>query len=698
MSSTITKSESSPRSSERDTRQGRRFRTGCKTCKSRRVQCDETRPACNACVSKGRTCPGYQREFKWSTKHEVSSTATRRRRRAASGSGGDERDVSQGTPESTGSMENHTLARLEEAFEAAPGLLAQGDTEGEGGIPTVGSLDGMAELYGRIYVDGFGWLMGLEGEDPAQGLGQGQGQDGSYVQEDIREKAYALGALEESNEPPAATAAFQAFLEADLDMDVTVEGDILDGPRLLSDTTTAPHLLPSPAMSETTTFLIEYWFKNVCAMWSSFDSDRNLIRKLAASTWSHNAAVFHSLQTMSALHLAEQLPHVYATATSSWTAAMQAIQQELSFFTQSSSRRFPTGLLLALTGIGTTTCWTDSQQLGIPLLRKMKTILAYYNQPGMLLAPPTDRIYLDFFNDSCAYWDILCRVVSDEDTSLPAQSSAAPAPTHTQPGAPTLTTLTTPHPWVGVSRHILDIFANTILLCKQHTKRLRRTPTHATMHTFQALIADITAARALRTTLLTLAIQPDTTSPSTTTTTTDLTETGDAMTPLSHLIDVAEGYRLAALLHLYQTFADLRDEHIHTSVPEGAEHIWALQTQALELLELVRRIPLESGSRVIQPLLYLSIATGLRAPDPQGEVEGKGPLSGMAIRVSQGRRVVMQRVSVLEYSLPSKPIRVLKALIARIWEVGDREVEMGVDGGKHWSEVMEESELRTMFG
>ncbi|KAG8407213.1 hypothetical protein J3459_010414 [Metarhizium acridum] len=36
-----------------------KVRTGCLTCKKRKVKCDETHPACNRCTSTGRTCDGY---------------------------------------------------------------------------------------------------------------------------------------------------------------------------------------------------------------------------------------------------------------------------------------------------------------------------------------------------------------------------------------------------------------------------------------------------------------------------------------------------------------------------------------------------------------------------------------------------------------------------------------------------------------
>ncbi|KAK7180256.1 C6 zinc finger domain protein [Paraphaeosphaeria sporulosa] len=41
-------------------RRFRRGKTGCITCKVRRVRCDEQKPECNRCVSTGRKCDGYQ--------------------------------------------------------------------------------------------------------------------------------------------------------------------------------------------------------------------------------------------------------------------------------------------------------------------------------------------------------------------------------------------------------------------------------------------------------------------------------------------------------------------------------------------------------------------------------------------------------------------------------------------------------------
>ncbi|KAF2018626.1 hypothetical protein BU24DRAFT_488718 [Aaosphaeria arxii CBS 175.79] len=42
-----------------------KVRTGCHTCKVRRVKCDEQRPACQKCLTTGRTCEGYNNDRQW---------------------------------------------------------------------------------------------------------------------------------------------------------------------------------------------------------------------------------------------------------------------------------------------------------------------------------------------------------------------------------------------------------------------------------------------------------------------------------------------------------------------------------------------------------------------------------------------------------------------------------------------------------
>ncbi|KAF2714061.1 hypothetical protein K504DRAFT_479595 [Pleomassaria siparia CBS 279.74] len=51
------------RSLKKTRRYGAKVKTGCRTCKIRRIKCDEGKPNCARCMSTGRTCDGYDYEM-----------------------------------------------------------------------------------------------------------------------------------------------------------------------------------------------------------------------------------------------------------------------------------------------------------------------------------------------------------------------------------------------------------------------------------------------------------------------------------------------------------------------------------------------------------------------------------------------------------------------------------------------------------
>ncbi|CAG8020568.1 unnamed protein product [Penicillium salamii] len=52
--------------------------TGCSTCRSRHLKCDETRPGCQLCLTFGLPCPGYQAELKWTQYTHFQSKSRRK--------------------------------------------------------------------------------------------------------------------------------------------------------------------------------------------------------------------------------------------------------------------------------------------------------------------------------------------------------------------------------------------------------------------------------------------------------------------------------------------------------------------------------------------------------------------------------------------------------------------------------------------
>ncbi|KAK0120067.1 hypothetical protein ONS95_011480 [Cadophora gregata] len=49
---------------KRNTGRRSKVKTGCKTCRIRKIKCDEIKPSCQRCTTTGRTCDGYESAFK----------------------------------------------------------------------------------------------------------------------------------------------------------------------------------------------------------------------------------------------------------------------------------------------------------------------------------------------------------------------------------------------------------------------------------------------------------------------------------------------------------------------------------------------------------------------------------------------------------------------------------------------------------
>lgn len=65
--SSIKNTAMAPSQTKRKDTAGARHRShkGCWTCKRKRVQCDETRPGCQRCSSRGVVCEGYEIRLRW---------------------------------------------------------------------------------------------------------------------------------------------------------------------------------------------------------------------------------------------------------------------------------------------------------------------------------------------------------------------------------------------------------------------------------------------------------------------------------------------------------------------------------------------------------------------------------------------------------------------------------------------------------
>ncbi|KAL6912901.1 hypothetical protein ACHAPO_007595 [Fusarium lateritium] len=624
-----------------------RSRSGCTTCKAKHTKCDETRPECLRCVHKGVKCGGYWKEFKWSFKHQPGEI---------------EVDLTTTSPTSS-----------------RRGSEVQPETS-----PTATS----STLIDTNELDQYLQIEELPVQDPVSILDDNTWTTSPCSTSDT-DLLTRSGSISEN-----------------CDMAIS---NVEMTSRALTPPFEPQYYQATPLtvglITDTSSLLISNWFEQVCTLWSGFDSDFNLNRKLALELCTGSQSVFSSLQSMSAGFLSTRLPHMKQSAVYFLQAATTSVLSEAqNTLLNPCTDSLPAGVLFSLFCVGTTMCWVDARQLGIPFFQSATKILDRLNRRvGRLSAK--DLELLSFFNRSLTYCEMLLAVVSQDDNDTT---------THTQSdGALQLAERymdDSPHPWTGISPLSSQLFGQSISLCRSFRRNLKLPK--ETGRDFQRALEEIQEAQRLEEKLLSLEFQSSLST----------TDTGDYRTPSLHLAQVAEAYKLAALLHLYQTFPDLVALRLPSnSVHANSRHIpweeWIIPL-SLRLVNVLELIPPNSGTRVIQPLLYITASTGLRydtttmldistfpseadfasssfvndpfAPPPTNVI------SRLSLDISNARHFIMGRLNMLESSLPPKPVIMAKELIKAIWEAYDDEPP-GV-ASVHWVDVMEDKNLRSMFG
>ncbi|KAK8051154.1 hypothetical protein PG993_002539 [Apiospora rasikravindrae] len=717
-----------------------RSRNGCPLCKAKRLKCDETKPECLMCLKNGRKCPGYNQSFRWSTKHEKSLSGQ------AKGPPNmkdlvteTSKTITQDQPAGRETLEaepiivDHLegLENLEDLEHPVLTCQPPGDDVIGGPFQPTDVPGPFSPVFDNLVWPGYGY--GLE--DLPHDFWEGDMLACTSVMDNIihNDRTYTEQPL--ALTPPPSADDRTPFNLWDSNVSFCPPARVVypQIPRLIHDRSS---------------LLVEEWFRHVCSMWSSFDSEVNLNRKLASETWSSSEAVMNCLQSMSATCLAPQLPYMKQVAVSYLKNAIKAIQRDLK--TQAAAvGKFPSDLLLALCCVGTAACWIDTKELGSQFLRETKALLKRINRDSDSLSIQ-DRHTLSFFNNNLIYWNMLVAVVSDEidDLGIPKVK---------EPVGGEMTGPVMPHPWTGISATTQRLFAQAIRLCRRFRRNLRR-ETISTLKSLQTAMRDIKEAQEIEEEILGLETYQ----------LHEVTDTGDRMTPRSHFVHVNEGYRLASLLQLYQTFPDLVARRLPEDTTEAAGHVpwdrWIVPL-SLRLVNTLKKVPPNSGTRCITPLLYLSASTGLRfdaetiaqqqkqlqqtaqvqltpevslndtVPDGGNNipvvVDGAGVPNGnnnnnnnnnkggdnsniaftmnmddqddeemsitrLSVEVSYARRFIMERLSAYEHNLPPAPVTVAKELVKAIWAGYDS--EKPGSNYTHWIDVMEDSNLRTIFG
>jgi hypothetical protein len=514
------------------------------------------------------------------------------------------------------------------------------------------------------------------------------------------------------------------------------------------------------------TILVEHWFSDVCPMWNIFDSDSNFNRQFASSSWSSSEPVFYAMQSMSAACLVDTLPAMMPVLSSLTSTTLTAIKSRVSFFkdTQHTALpEFPTDLLFAIFAMGTSLHWKHGFELGGSLMKYAHYVIDRYKKRLPAMAP-SERQHLAFFQKALICWEGILSAADMNFTPasfvvrrqayqkrITSSQIQMPSPQpHFGPLALSLSDVEL-HPWCGVSSDVLQKFGQVMTLC--HLAQRRR---HSTIESDKlAVDCDLGLAQELASELaamdFTLAPQHECADD-------QHLETNDNDTPLAHLLGIAEAYRQACFLQLCLTFEDLPihatgytnlglslDANPDDFIAYGLTRAQDLVGLSLQLVEGLKKIPPESGSRCMQPLLYLCAASGLQfnpLPSPmigsahlqvftQGDIESfrsgtcgnlrdcalsegslgessessafssqefntSHVLTVSAFKVAQARSFVKKRLGMLQQLLPPRYTGTALRLAEAIWA----EYDCTLDGGSplYWFDVMVREKLQTFFG
>ena len=215
-----------------------------------------------------------------------------------------------------------------------------------------------------------------------------------------------------------------------------------------------------------------------------------------------------------------------------------------------------------------------------------------------------------------------------------------------------------------------------------------------------------------------------------------LQDPGDHRSPITHLVDLARCYRLAALLELYRTFPalllDAADEQAETDMTPTSSNSATLEQKAADrvyqlacaILTILKSLPIDAGSRCTQPILFVIAGSALARPQTPGEEDAESSLAASGTATLQFESIehelsdVSRRRPHLEYwrtfvrerfislyrYIGLDYVRRMAIIVERAWTRMD--IASAVPESPraqrpdqiHWMDVMSEERLETIMG
>ncbi|RFN46500.1 c6 zinc finger domain protein [Fusarium flagelliforme] len=431
--------------------------------------------------------------------------------------------------------------------------------------------------------------------------------------------------------------------------------------------------------------LSTYFFQDVLPRYCTWDSNSSIIRIIIQAMWQSSGALHHTMQSMAASCLSNEIPYFSKIAAQERTLALECVQE-----TPMREDRLLTAFLL-----GHTSCWVNPTDLVPNQFNEIwATLQSYTSSTG------TTSV-ISFVQEALEYWTMVLSFITDTEQ---LGNSAAGLPRTSGPLP--LNSFITPNPFSGVTRGAVSIFTDTSRLIYKLRKRL---PHLRFIRDADVNFLRDTLNEAHRLENRILEYSPLDAS--------TIVVLGDPHTTPEHFKILDEVFWYTSLLQLYRVFPDLLIQRYQPwnpqriLQPEAPSHVpsrdetdeWLMKL-ALHILGMLQGIPLDSRTRSIQAPIIVALSSELRHKSPDaseldsaseaGDLRAMPPsIISHSIEIARARRFVMSRLSIYWHVLPLQKVKKYQVLVEHIWEALDAGVP-----DVYWADMLRNKQLRTVMG
>lgn len=297
-----------------------------------------------------------------------------------------------------------------------------------------------------------------------------------------------------------------------------------------------------------------------------------------------------------------------------------------------------------------------------------------------------------------AYWEAMASFVMDQ----PVQSISYLISICDQTGAGKVQS----NPWTGISTPVFVYLAQAGALGRQRSIIRKLTVSNSNMGIHEKLHEELLAqASDVETALLNYK----------TPSVDRIEDTGDALTPVSHLQKMAQVYRLTALLEIYRVFPELLqkpssdEDNVFDSISSQSRII----AIAIGILTIISTIPESSGVNALLCLPMITAGSALQSTEADQPELSHGSTWGslcsdlMSIYTqndahARWREFVRERISIIHNYVGLGGVTRALEVIEKTWFRADVQVFANepdsVGEFVHWTDVMADERLETIFG